>query len=291
MFWRTSVVLLLITVVAAGHAQAPGKKMDASSMPVRPKPLSFGVVSIKPSDLEHPGGRMGFGLTPTGYWSGRSPLVRTILMAYYPFKQGTPERLKGVPNWVTKDLFDIEARVGEADMPAWESAKQNLQHKPMLEQMLQTMLAERCKLVVHRVPVQVEGWALVVARGGRKFSEAPPNEELPKGVILADGGVMVFTGADRRHVEWTYHSAPIASLIYELTIGGRPIVDRTGLTGKYQFVLKQIDMTPEQNGLVSSEETNPANVWDLGALGLKLEPIKVPSQNIVIDHIERPTEN
>ena len=50
-------------------------------------------------------------------------------------------------------------------------------------------------------------------------------------------------------------------------------------------------MTPEQNGMVSSEETNPANVWDLAALGLKVVPIRIPTDAIVIDHVEKPSEN
>jgi len=73
---------------------------------------------------------------------------------------------------------------------------------------------------------------------------------------------------------------------------GHPVQDRTGLTGKYDFVLKRIDMSEEQDGRVSLDAIPaPNDIWDMGALGLKVEPIKIPAETIVIDHIERPSEN
>jgi uncharacterized protein (TIGR03435 family) len=83
----------------------------------------------------------------------------------------------------------------------------------------------------------------------------------------------------------------MASLATQLSGVGVPVEDRTGLKGKYQLVLKRIDMSEAQNGMVSMDEKNPANVWDLAALGLKVVPIKLPAETIVIDHIEKPTEN
>ena len=141
-------------------------------------------------------------------------------------------------------------------------------------------------------------WALRLggAVGCRCGGLAGRQRELDGEVVTASEAGLVYnraaeTAERNQHVEWTYHSAPMASLASQITVGDRPVVDRTGLPGKYQFVLKRIDLTPEQNGLVSSDESNPANVFGLNALGLRLEPIKLPSEKIVIDHIERPSED
>lgn len=262
--------------VSAGPAPA--------AMPA--KPSAFDVVSIRPSA---PDEHWSYGISPTGYSQHATVLAVAIRMAYLGSKDNRPDAIQGAPPWLTKDLYDIDAKVAGADVPEWR--KQNMMHKEMLQAMLQAALADRCKLVVHRVPAEMAGWALVVAKEEPKFKDAPPDEELPVGMKLSDGGVAVFTGEGNHRIEWTYHSATMASLATQLSGVGVPVEDRTGLKGKYQLVLKRIDMSEAQNGMVSMDEKNPANVWDLAALGLKVMPIKLPAETIVIDHIEKPTEN
>jgi uncharacterized protein (TIGR03435 family) len=280
MFEKTSLLILLSCGIAVGQP-------FAAPQPAPPaKPHTFDVVSIRPSG---PDKQWHFGVSPTGFSQHAMPLETTIILAYFPRNSFSPELLVGAPPWLSKDLYDIDAKVAPEDLENWKM--QNLVHTQILQAMLQAALADRCKLVVHRIPTEIQGWALVIAKDGPKFKEAPPDEVLPTGVKLSDGGVMAFTGENRTKIEWTYHSAPMASLATQLTLSGHPVEDKTGLTGKYQFVLRRIDMTEEQNGMVSSEEHNPANVWDLAALGLKVVPLKMPAETIVIDHVERPSEN
>jgi bla regulator protein BlaR1 len=254
---------------------------------VAARAASFDVVSIKPSA---PDEHWHYGMSPTGYSQHAVVLRVAIGTAYLSSKDFRPNAIQGAPPWVTKDLYDIDAKVAEADAVDWR--KQTPAHRELLQAMLQAALADRCKLVVHRVPAEMDGFALVVAKDQPKFKRAPADEELPTGPPLADGGVMVFTGVSRQRIEWTYHGATMASLANMLSGAGVGVVDQTGLTGKYDFVLKRIDMSAEQDGRVSMDAIpDPASLWDLGALGLKVVPIKIPVETIVIDHIEKPSEN
>ena len=194
--------------------------------------------------------------------------------------------------WMTQDKYDILAKVAPADVAEWQRQSHTRQ-KVMMQAMLQTMLAERCKLVVHRIPAEVMGYALLVGKDGLKFKETKPGETIPGGLPLTDGGVMV--GAARGgKLENSFYSASMAELANHLNgvSPGHPVEDRTGLTGKYDFVLKRIDMSEEQNGVVSLNAIPPPNdLYDFGALGLKVEPIKIPTETVVIEHIEKPSEN
>ena len=73
----------------------------------------------------------------------------------------------------------------------------------------------------------------------------------------------------------------------------KPVEERTGLTKKYDFVLKKGDNEAPATGQEGPPASDPdlVNLWELGALGLELKPVKVKSEIVVIDHIERPTEN
>jgi uncharacterized protein (TIGR03435 family) len=195
--------------------------------------------------------------------------------------------------WMTSDQCDIVAKVAPADVAEWQRQSNLKEKKTMLQAMLQAMLTERCKLVVHRIPAEITGYALVVGKGGPKMKVMKPGETMPSGLPLPDGGVLI--GATRGGtIENTFYGASMAELAHHLNGAspGHPVEDKTGLTGKYDFVLKRIDMSEEQNGVVSLNAIPaPNDIWDIGALGLRLEPIKIPTETIVIDHIEPPTEN
>jgi len=255
------------------------------------KPMEFDVVSIRPSAPGSPWG--GVQVLPDGYRAWGIGIWASVARAYFPMEVYSPDRIQGMQPWMTSDKYDIVAKVAPADVAEWQRQSNFKQPKAMLQAMLQTMLAERCKLAVHRIPAEVSGYALVVGKGGLKLKETKPGETMPSGIPLPDGGVLV--GATRGGtIENTFYGASMAELASHLNGAspGHPVEDRTGLAGKYDFVLKRIDMSEEQNGAVSLNAIPaPNDIWDLGALGLKLEPIKIPTETVVIDHIERPTAN
>jgi len=280
---------------AAAQSSASAKAQTAAAKaPVvagATKPMEFEVVSIRPSAPGSPWG--GVQIMPDGYRAWGIGLWATVARAYFPMEIYSPDRLQGMQPWMTSDKYDIVAKVAPADVAEWQRQSNFKQQKAMLQAMLQTMLAERCKLVVHRIPEEISGYALVVGKQGPKLKETPSGETLPGGIPLPDGGVMV--GAARGgKLENSFYGASMAELANHLNgvSPGHPVADRTGLTGKYDFVLKRIDMSEEQDGRVSLNAIPaPNDLFDLGALGLKLESIKIPSETVVIDHIERPSAN
>ncbi len=208
----------------------------------------------------------------------------------------------GAPSWVNTERYDIEAKVAEPDVPAWQN--QGPEEK-MLQAMLQTMLKERCGLTVHHTIVEVPGYALVAGKHGPNWKElkvAKLGEPLPKHAVRLPGGAVIvpFVRSELRPGEAPkvlFLQTSMESFAAELSGRGwadRPVVDKTGLTGTYDFVLVRKDTgSPrgEEGELLPPDPTTRSG-WDgVEELGLKLVPTKVPTSALVIDHIEEPSSN
>jgi uncharacterized protein (TIGR03435 family) len=148
--------------------------------------------------------------------------------------------------------------------------------------MLQNALAERCKMVVHRVPSKIDGYALVVANHGpnlKKLLTQRPEDSIPNRALkLSLGAKLVPILSDDDPVLHFYATSMAAFVLF--LSGPAPIEDRTGLTGLYRFDLTRL-----------GTEGIPTSDWDLAPLGLKLIPAKLLTEKIVIEHIERPSSN
>ncbi len=171
----------------------------------------------------------------------------------------------GGPDWLNSQHYDLSAKVdGDARLT-------KIQMRPML----QNLLKERVHLAVHTERRIVPGYALVIAKGGSK--------------LKANTGAP-FLGINMGF-EFKFQNAPVDQIAmaaeHELK---QPVVDKTGLAGKYDF------------DLIFTREDSPTDTPhpDYGSifaaiekqLGLKLIPEKIPMDYLVIDHVERvPTEN
>lgn len=255
------------------------------------KTPKFDVVSIRPIKPGTPGGSFTTDVLPDGYRARGQSLYSTIMVAYS--NQGwmfwSTDRLQGAPAWVMNEFYDIDAKVAPEDLAEWQRQGNTPAHREMLHAMLQAALADRCKLVLHRIPAETPGYALTVGKRGPKLKEATPDETLPAGgMALPDGGEMV----NSKGTQMTFFNVSMASFNSVLTMMSRGpmgvplIADNTGLTGKYDFVLRRRDTTND-----SANDPASANVWDLEDIGLELKPAKLPAETLVIDHIERPSEN
>jgi uncharacterized protein (TIGR03435 family) len=132
--------------------------------------------------------------------------------------------------------------------------------------MLQTLLADRFKLQIHRDHQDVQGYALVVAKNGPKLKPDTSGDE--HGSLLPSGPF-----------EWEGKNVALSGLASSLSgFVGAPVVDRTGLAGRYNFTLRYAPRTA----------LNPALQEQLG---LRLEPMKTKIDVIVIDHAEKPSGN
>ncbi len=247
---------------------------------------AFDVVSVREDKT---GGRMQSGPTPDGYRMANGPLALAILTAYVP-QSGkaaffTPN-LPGMPDWAKSARFDIDAKVSEADQANWQ--KPELQQS-MVGSMLQAMLTDRFKLAVHREMREMPVFFLEVGKNGPKLKESVPGEAHPDGRRLPGNGGVIVPDEAAKLMRFYQTSIPVlASVLTDLT--GRPVEDKTGLTGKYDFAM----VLPAKEGgadPLAGGDPGPTVFSVLGDLGLKLEAGKSSVETLVIDHVERPSEN
>jgi uncharacterized protein (TIGR03435 family) len=151
--------------------------------------------------------------------------------------------------------------------------------------MLQPLLEERFKLKVHRETREMPEYRLVIAKGGSKLREYRKEDgdtrqmgtRIGRGLIDAHG---------------TEFNELVFFLRSEL---GRPVIDATGLTGKFDFKLEWVpdESQPNSGGDAPPPDATGASIFAAiqEQLGLKLEAMKGPVEMLVIDHVEKPSEN
>ncbi len=195
-------------------------------------------------------------------------------------------QVSGGPGWVGTERFDVRAKSerAAADGPQDPGKMTEDQRKTLQDQMrerLRALLANRFQLMVHRETKEESIYALVVSKSGSKLQE----NKKPGPRQGMSGGRGRLQGM----------AAPTEMLVQTLSNAlGRPVVDKTGLAGKYDFVL---EWTPDLGtaGLDGANSPLPSGPTIFTALqeqlGLRLESQKGPVENIVIDRAEKPSEN
>ena len=252
------------------------------------RPLAFDVVTIR-QDRQDPSDFAIDWNLPNEYLADNFPLIETIELAYLPTRWAVTRwgrtQIHGAPAWVSRDRYYIRAKVAAEDVGLWQSPYP--QKEKILQTMLRAMLQDRCKLAVH--PVMLDGpvYALVSTKSNARMKASVPGEALPTGSVpLPTGGVIVpyVRGANPRVTFSRTSMAEFAALISNSS--DLPVIDETGISGLYDFSVSKLEPTGN-----SSQDPSPPTIWDISELGLKLKVIKVPLETIVIDHIERPSDN
>ena len=274
---------------------ARAKSQDQNA--AEPSPI-YDVTSIKPNKS---GTYMvRFMYSPDGLSATNCPLQVLIHSAY----QVEDNQVSGAPAWLTSERYDIEAKMESSVVERIRKLSDD-ERSATRERMLQALLAERFKLAVHRETKELPEYALVIAKSGPKLQEAKPGETYPNGIKGPDGiaraGFMRMGRGDLT-AQGLSMSTVVRLLSQQL---GRTVLDKTGLTGIYDFTLK---WTPDesQDGPLrgpepgqpgsgsspSSDSSGPSIFTAIQEqLGLKLEPQKGPVEVLVIDHVEKPSEN
>ncbi len=179
----------------------------------------------------------------------------------------------GLPAWADRDRFDVEAKADDDTTTVMQKLAIEKQEK-LTREMLQSLLTDRFKLRVHYESKVQPVYELVSARGGPKLKPLPA-ERKPGGGRFGRG-------------EITLHGRPVAVLAHFLSqFAGRTVIDKTGLAGNYDIDLK---WTPEdQQGTPDAGPTIFTAIQE--QLGLKLISTKGPVEVLVVDHVERPSDN
>jgi len=247
----------LIGLLFVSYGCAQSERFEVASIRLHPGPLIISGIDISGSRVSIP-----------------AATVSELVASAYGLKD---YQLEGVSEWMRSDRYDIAAEAAAGSVPTVEQAKR----------MMQVLLADRFQLKVHQETREKPVYALVVGKNGSKLKEN-----------AAGSGVAKFNRKGR-DVEMVFTGTPIDSLISQFPrMPGidRPVLDETGLSGKYdfQFTLTdvQLGLRVEQNGIPAADAEGASVFTALqDQLGLKLEPRKAPIQIFVIDRVERPSEN
>jgi bla regulator protein BlaR1 len=248
---------------AESHAQTP-----SGIAPV------YEIASIKPN--KYSTGMSGFGFLLERFTTTGATLKLLIREAYGV----EDDQIVGAPNWLNSERYDIEAKAGKS--VADELQKLSFDQRVLeYRRMLQALLADRFKLTVHRETKELPAYALVIASNGPKLEPAKPGDTYPNGMKDLDGfghGDIMEFGRGLL----TGQGVPMAFLVRELSkkLGGRIVVDKTQLGGKFDFTLQ---WTPDESGVALFTAIQEQ-------LGLKLELQKGPVEVLVLDHAEMPSE-
>lgn len=256
------------------------------------KQIKFDVVSVKPSRA---GENWHFGFGADGFSAAGRSLTSLIYLAYFPMNMSPKVAIVGAPGWADKDLWDIEAKVAPEDVAYYQA------HRPRFDDgadsvgklLLQSMLAERFHLTVHTVPAEMDGYALVVAKSGPKMKEAAADEAQPSGSISMPGGGYMIPAERHKLARGEFHAVTMSAFAIHLRGNGVPVVDRTGLDAKYDFTLNWVPSgDPEEKvGFIEFDDPDKLSHYDFDSLGLRAQHVKLPTVQIVVDHVERPEAN
>jgi uncharacterized protein (TIGR03435 family) len=216
---------------------------------------SFEVASIRLSTDKT--GNLTSGPLGTGtYTITGVPLYGLVETAYHvPYEQ-----ISGIEK-LGSERYDVTAKAE----PAVLLTPENLAPR------IQRLLAERFKLAIHKETKVLDGYALVVTKGGPKLTPTAGGQQ---GGSIFPGGLRLM-------------NTPLSSFATSLrSLSGRPVVDKTGIQGRYDFTLNFARLDDPDSTFPSFSTALQEQ------LGLKVEPAKVPLDLVVIDHVEKiPTEN
>lgn len=285
---QIAMMLLGIATRASAWAQA-----DPVATP------KFEVATIKLNKECAPGTRSGGGLQPGRLTLRCQPLTGLITSAYLGFAnarfttQSRTEPISGLPSWADAELYDVNAKA--EDVPSEEM---------MRGPMLQVLLEDRFKLKLHRQITTIPVYALIQSGRGLKlqpfqegscipidrsrFPPPPPTEKSCHARGRREGTMQIVDAQAMTVGEF--------SKIFLNGALDRPVIDKTGIAGTYDFHLEYgIDQaTPRflANGAGAGDSAGPSIFTAVQEqLGLRLQSTTGPGESLVIDHVERPSAN
>jgi uncharacterized protein (TIGR03435 family) len=250
------------------EAPAPPKPMAADANP------AFEAATIKPSVPGAPG--IGFRVQGRQFSTLNTSLSDLIAFAYGIHAK----QIIGAPAWVTSDKYDLLGR------PDGEGQPNDRQWKIMI----QKLLAERFQLSFHRDKKELSVYAITPDKGPNKLTKSAGDPNGLPGLGLRGLGNLVVRNAN---------ISDFAGLLQGVVLD-RPVVDQSGLTGRFDFTLL---WTPDEfqfSGLgargAAPQTADGANAPDLFSafreqLGLRLDSTKAPAEVFVIDNAEKPSAN
>jgi bla regulator protein BlaR1 len=285
----TAGIITIAGPILIGLVRAPQSRGAQSQDGPRP---SFEVASIKPNNSGD--GRIAVMAQPGGRFVATNVPLKLLMRNAYRVQDF---QISGGPSWINSDRFDVEAKADGAV------------NGEQVALMLQSLLEERFKLNIHRETKELPVYALVVGKDGQKLQQTQSDTTAP--AALPPSGPPGERGAGPRRgfmigrgqLEAT--AADISQLTTVLSQQvGRTVIDKTGLKGLFDFKLKWTPEPGQPNpfGLPAGPggpdigppiDPNGPSIFTAvqEQLGLKLESQRGPVEIIVIDSVDKPSEN
>ena len=274
----------IVGTFAQGPSNTPftlvrAAKETAFAIPSPPRamaadaPTTFDVATIKPSNPDRPGKL----LTVRGreVLTINTTLTDLITMAY----EVHTRQVVGGSSWMASDKYDVTGRPLAEGVP----------NIAQLRGLIRTLLQDRFKLTIHREKRDLPAYALTVGKNGQKLTRNETNPNGLPGLLFKGLGMLPAVNATMADFAGVMQTAVL----------DRPVVDRTGLQGRFDFTL---NWTPDESQFRSMGVQVPQPSPDASGppglftaiqeqLGLRLESVTAPVEAIVIDSVERPSEN
>jgi uncharacterized protein (TIGR03435 family) len=279
---------MAVTILgAAAQTTAPPAPPTAGSGSQDGGISEFTVASIRQNALND--GRWRLGFTFDGY-SALGVTVKQLIEDAYGIYDD--DRIRGLPKWADSEKYNLEAKVDSTQLPAWHEFDADQRSA-----VLRTLLRDRFQLSVREVTETRPVYALVIAKAGLKLHETPL-ENVPVGLIKGSGAKVTRIQRGQLATEWQT-TTTFADLLFRLGLVDRHIVDRTGLTGRYDITLNWEPADAASPTIPGPPEPSASAVPGAPAifaalreqLGLELKPSKGPIGVLVIDNVERPSAN
>jgi uncharacterized protein (TIGR03435 family) len=239
-----------------------------SAQPPAPAAPAFEVASVR--QLQQPGsglpysGFMGTGGNPIKIVGNRVTLEGTLnvlIMAAYNVKD---YQVTGGPTWTDSDVFTIVAKTEGEDTPKLEQVRL----------MLRALLADRFQLKVHPDKKELKVYHLVVAKKTPKLKPSLPGERYGQTFDPSTPGTL----------RSSITNVTMADFVHLVSVyADRPVIDKTGLTGEYDYSIEwAADGGDFKLAIMAAVREQ---------LGLKYEPVKEPTDVLMIDHVDKLSEN
>jgi bla regulator protein BlaR1 len=272
--------------IPTAESNAPPNNMHSASSP-------FESVAITPNRTGEP--MAGFtvrgrpmqavAFRPDRFVATNFPL-RGLIRVAYAVEQS---RILDGPAWIDSEKYDVEAKLDPTEIQKLATlslTERNIEQS----RLVQELLADYFKLVLHHDTKQLLGYALVVAAGGPKVQKAKPGDTYPNG-IAGPGGLPIGGGTlvQPEKSKLVGQGVPLSDLAKELSQYelNRPVLDLTGLPGNYDFTLQWTASTDKN----VAQDTSSILAAIQNQLGLQLNAQNLPTDVLVIDRAERPAQN
>lgn len=258
--------------VAAGWAslllsQNPPVSENPGPMRKETSP-AFEVATIKPSDPA--GSGSGFKISGRRIFAVRENLRALITFAYGLH----PSQVVGAPSWADTEYFDVN---GEPDEPGAPNLEQ-------MRSMYRKLLSDRFQFSSHRAQRELPVYVISVGKNGPKLTPSARTSAVPDQTMRGLGNL----------TETNATIAEFASML-QVSVLDRPVLDQTGISGRFNFTLKWMPDEFQTSGaarLTEPGDTRPSLSTAIQEqLGLKLEATRASADVLIIDRVERPSEN